>query len=405
MLLGCAPKKNAKTELVVDTWTNLNIDSCIPRLKSGLGELPFDLGFTTNRTDVRRYDVMASARSWIITQDLEIKDLSENLLIPSKNGQVGVQFTGFSLDGTKAYLHQMWVEPQHAMFEEAVGDVLVNQESYRYDLYAMDIATGGLKSLTDNSESYFHQGPLVFSGVPNELFYTARIGNENRLYRMNLDGSNKRPLADSAGYQYGLTFSPDGSKYAFHAVHGKYKVFIGDTRTGNEIEVRTSCDHNFSPIFSPDSSKIVFICDGNYFTARSDGNAVKYLGSRSGASNDIPFAKTFDHHGGGSDRISWMKDSSGIVHGKLIEGRIELVISREAGFERLTYSRRGAINVHSQVTNNGQFITYHSNKGDLNNMNNIYYLDLATKEEIQVTEMDKNCNTRYSNSNLLSITQ
>lgn len=391
-LVACGPKKPKNATLVVPTWTYQSYESCEPRLAEGLESLPFDIATTLNRTDMSRFDAWSSSRAWLITHDLKTVNLSLDLLSDEKQGQIGVQVNGAS--NGKIYLNQMWTEPQHAMIEEVTGSFIFHPGKHRYDVIEKDLSTMDSRNLTQNSPSYYNLGPVMNPANSNEIFLNIMIGNEARPYRMNLNDSVIRPFASNSGFAYGLNISPNGKKYAFHS---DYKIVIGDFETGRETRISTQCEFNFGPKWSPDSSKIAFICEKDYFVANADGSGVRFLGSRKGFSGTVPFMKGHDHHGGNTDRYEWMPDSSGLIHAQMIKGSAELVISNlDGSIEQLTNSPNGSRNVLPILSDDGEWVIYHSNRGAGKKMNDLFILNLSSKEEIQVTDLDDDCNSRHA---------
>lgn len=102
----------------------------------------------------------------------------------------------------------------------------------------------------------------------------------DEIWTMSFDGTNKRRLVDlgncagmtdGAGCTDGLTWSPDGSRLAFHSPSGMY-VMRAD---GSGLH-RISSDGG-QPTWSPDGSRIAFTRSGELFTMASDGGDVTLL--------------------------------------------------------------------------------------------------------------------------------
>lgn len=393
LLTACACAK--KESLNVRHWTNPHVKACEMRLASGLDSLPFAIATTFNRTDQIRYDALMSARPWSIGTDLKVTDLSEGLLDPDHDGQISLFVQAVSADGRTVYLNRLWEEPQHAMLEDALGGFRYDAQHYRLDIWRVGFEGGDAKNLTPtgDSPSYYNGGPTLNPADPNDLMFTAMIGPVSRLYRMNADGSDKRPMISTGGFAYGASASPNGRHYAFHSINGHYRVYVGDVATGRETEVRTPCNLNFGPRWSPDSKQIVFLCDNAYWAANADGSNAHLMGSRNGLRHEVPFFRGYDHHAGGTDRYEWTADSTAVVHSRVVGDSTELVRSKDGSFEQLTFSPPGSSVSHPLVK--GDWVVYHANKANPRKMYDVFLLNLKTKEEIQVTDLEDNCNSRY----------
>lgn len=396
---GCAtqqaPAPAPIAEPLVDTWELPSAKQCDLILSGDIQSLPVDLVVSVNRSDLGRYDALNSFRPWMINSNLETKEFGSHLIDKTKEGQVYFSLANWHPTKNAFYVNQTWEDPQHAMREEAKGELILDSQKYRSDVLEIDLDTMDAKNLTQDPEvSYYNAGAVA---VGSKILFSAIINGNAKTYSMNQDGSDKRPAIQTQGFVYGLSYSPDRTKYAFHSANNGYKVFIGDVTTGIETQVQTPCAFNFGPKWSPDSQRIVFKCGSNantpdLYVADRNGQNAQMLASLGGYNSAVAFMDGHDHHGGGSDRIEWTQDSQGVVHGKKIGSSIELVISKLNGTHmRLTHTD----NTHHsfpQVSKDGQWLVFNSKVGS--NGTNLMIQNLQTLEITQVTDMEKGCNTR-----------
>ncbi len=366
LLVSCGSKGSN-----IPFWTYTNYSLCELKLNPELESLPFSLVLNLNRYDLPRYDSRGSHRPWLITTDLETKDLGSDLVTEEKIGQISVMASSFESEGV--YLDLGWIEPQAAMREAVEGHFLLSPASYRYDIIRRDVASLETENLTFDSPSFFNTVALAF----DKIFFTAFINGQSRPFTMNLDGSDKKPLSSVPGFAYGLAVAPGGTDFAFHS---NYKVYI------NDQPVQTPCYFNFGPIWSPDSSQVVFTCNDELWVADKETLTSRFLGSRAGYSGSVPFTTQPDHHGGGSDSFKWLSNGSGVVHGKLINSSIELVVSYLDGTEeQLTFSAPNSRASYPEIKENWLLFT-HNQQAKM--------MDLNTKEVIEITDLEPECNAR-----------
>jgi len=376
-------------------WEPIHYELCKANIVAT--NIPFDIGVNINVSSLpTRYDSSNSSRAHIILKNgLDLMPGSEFVTI---FGQMGTAFTGWSNDGSKFVIASGWSDPQWAMREEYYQNFLFNSNFQRSDNYLMDFTTmRGFNVTAVEEVSYFNGGATFFPGDDSRMTFSALVNNENRLFTMNADGTNKQPSVSTPGYAYGYSISPDGTKYSFHS---NYQVFIGDVATGQEIHVSTPCPFNFGPAWSPDSSKILFSCgaDNNspdLYVANRDGSNAHYLASKNGFVGTVPFMDGYDYHGGGTDWITWSKDSQYVFMAQGAEdGKIEMFrINANTAFnERITHSSPGVWNNFPNISPDGKWLLLSSTQAGARNL---HMINLTTLENTQITNLRSDCMARY----------
>lgn len=385
--ISCSPGSKDS----VRVWVNYNHATCEMQLHNDITSLPNDLAISLNRSDLPRYDSFMSFRPWVISTDLVVKDYGSDLIEPDKKGQQMFTIGSWSIDGQSLYLNKNWIEPQHAMLEEATHQFLMDVRYYRTDIIRRTDSNS--ENLTADSFSFFNSNAILSTYVPNKVIFTALENNEMKSFIMNHDGSNKEALQSTSGFSYGLSISPDGTRYAFHS---EYKIYVGDFNSGIETKVNTPCAFNFGPVWSPDSSKIAFLCGAtnvgsDIYTADRDGNNVSLLGTRDGYEGVVPFMDGYDYHGGGTDRYAWSANSESVIYGKKIGTSVELVQSfLDGSIIQLTNSAPNTLNSYPGLK--GSLLVYNVKVGS--NSQNTFYMDLNNKQGIQITDLKQGCSSR-----------
>lgn len=374
---------------LVASWSKPEVEACDLKLSDQVQSLPSDIALSVQRSNLGRYDGLNSHRPWVIRTDLQTKEFGSQLISKQQDGQVMITINNWHPTKDAILLNHTWEDPSHALLEESRGTIIMSKAHYRSDVLDVELDTNNVTNLTNDSPSYYNAGAILFG---NKILFTAILEGLGRTWSMNLDGSHKQPFTLTQGYTYGNSVSPDGTKYAFHA---NYKVFIGDMATKVETQVQTPCNFNFGPKWSKDSQNIMFKCGAtnenpDIYVADRNGQNVRLLATLGGYSSSVPFIDGFDHHGGGSDRIVWA--SNGVIHGKKIGSSIEIVLSKLDGTQVRLTNTTNTHNSYPEVSKDGQWVLFHSkvSQGPMN----LKVINLNTLDEIQVTDMDQNCNTR-----------
>jgi len=135
-----------------------------------------------------------------------------------------------------------------------------------YEIFAVDLAGGSLRRLTDNP-GYDAEGAVSPDG--SRIVFTSLREGDLDLYVMDADGTNVRHLTEGKGYDGGPFFSWDGRSIVYRSAHPETRQEIGEY----EALLKQS-------LVRPRRLEI--------FVMRSDGTGVRQV-TRNGAANFAPF--------------------------------------------------------------------------------------------------------------------
>src|SRR5881628_341468 len=129
-------------------------------------------------------------------------------------------------------------------------------------------------------------GPPLVVSVTGQIAFVSNPDGNDEIYVMNADGSGVSRLTSAAApdYDWGPTWSPDGSKIAFSRgrrdVGGVEEILVMHA-DGSGLRNLTSNPPNWNPRWSPDGSRIAFVGvgDGNteIFVTNADASGLRNL--------------------------------------------------------------------------------------------------------------------------------
>lgn len=94
------------------------------------------------------------------------------------------------------------------------------------------------------------------------LFATNRAGRDVTRYdiwRMNVDGSDARPIVTDAATDEEVAVSPDGARIAFRSNRfGNPEIFVADIDGSNVRRITDHPERDIRPQWSPDGSELLF---------------------------------------------------------------------------------------------------------------------------------------------------
>lgn len=161
------------------------------------------------------------------------------------------------------------------------------------DIHIGNVDGSGKKRLTDTPG--FEEGP-AWSPDGTKIAFGSDEGGVPRIYTMSADGSDRKRLTD--GEDFYPSWSPDGQKIAFdRGQEGKVGIWVVNADgTGERQLIRSDRgkfgSKDFGPRWSPDGDRFLFTSEreGAYqiYIMNSDGGDVKRLTASERAENRSP---------------------------------------------------------------------------------------------------------------------
>jgi TolB protein len=123
-------------------------------------------------------------------------------------------------------------------------------------LWLYDTVTGKREELATRERLSSFLAPCVLMPGEERMAVTAMINGKQRLYTMDLDGRNPRAVSAEGENVYGVSLSPDGRRFAYHA---DYRIVTIDAGGGGRREGNGGKGQLlFGPVWSPDGEWLVY---------------------------------------------------------------------------------------------------------------------------------------------------
>jgi TolB protein len=177
-----------------------------------------------------------------------------------------------------------------------------------YDIYLAEDNGKIIKNLTDTPG---YDAEATINWKNKQIIYTSMASGDLDIWSMNEDGSGKKQLTRTEGYDGGPVLSRDGTKMAWRAYHPdtpekiatyrdllkqnltapmKMELWVANSDGSNAKQITSNNCANFAPTFTPDGRKLLFSsnknhCDSNDFelyTINLDGTGLEQITSYGG---------------------------------------------------------------------------------------------------------------------------
>ena len=138
--------------------------------------------------------------------------------------------------------------------------------------------------VSEDKLGVFHIKIGVVDAKTKKMIYTSKASGDLDLWTMNLDGSGKKRITNTEGYDGGAVASHDGSKMVWRAYHPdtpekvaryrellkenlttpmKMELFVANAGGLNAKQITNFGCASFAPTFTPDNKKILFASNKN----------------------------------------------------------------------------------------------------------------------------------------------
>ena len=181
-------------------------------------------------------------------------------------------------------------------------------------IWLYDTVTGKLKELATQERLSNFLAPCVLMPGEERLAVTALIDGKQRLYTIDLDGQTPRAVSAAGENVYGVSLSPDGRRFAYHADYRIVTIRVDGT--GRQEVNGAKGQLMFGSAWSPDGDWVLYqICISrtdpahdwsDIWIGRPDGSANRALTGN----NSAWFGATFGprhNPGGGSNMPQWSR--------------------------------------------------------------------------------------------------
>jgi len=203
----------------------------------------------------------------------------------------------------------------------------------RSHLWLYDFATKRLEELD------VPDGAVVAGVLPGErrLLISGNVDWNLHLYTVDLHGLKRRDIAQSPGFGYGTSLSPDGKQAAFH-ICGRtpktaYEIFTVDLQTG-KLQVVASNPKSlyFGPVWSADGEWLLYQ-DCHHRTDPGHDRSNVCLGRPDGSEHRVVTtgqahwcAASYGYpgnHGNGTNCPVWTRDGKAVTFIRVVRGSRE----------------------------------------------------------------------------------
>ena len=136
------------------------------------------------------------------------------------------------------------------------------EHNVRSHLWVYDFETGGVTEIATKDPPAVYMPACALLPGEERLIVGPVINGEQRVYTMNLDGSDQVAVTrEGDGFTYGVTLSPDAARLAFHATGPDgYRIFTTNLDGSNRKLVAGASGHlYFGPTWSHNGDWLLYL--------------------------------------------------------------------------------------------------------------------------------------------------
>jgi len=312
---------------------------------------------------------------------------------PAKKSDAGYSNKDIEITSDKLTPELMWqlgrvgnvsVSPDQSTILYTIAYTNIKENKSYSDVYTMNVDGSNKKQITNTAAN---ENAVVWNADGSKINFISSESGSSQLWEMRADGTNRKQLTDIKDGITNFLISPDGSKLAYtaevkldediHDIHPDLP--LANARIENDLMYRHWDrweDENYSHVFIAAMSAMV--------TSGTD--------IMPGERFDAPL-KPF----GGVEQLAWSKDSKGLVYAcKKLEGRayaestnadLYLYSTTDKSTTNLTEGMMG-YDLNPQFSPNGQYLAWESMERDgyESDRNRLFVLDVKTGVKTDITE-------------------